>query len=132
MLRIDLAKRPPVNARESFADFSRLLQRFPDSVYAADAQQRMIYLRNRLARHENYIAEYYFRRGAFVAALNRAKFTVETYDGAPAVPDSLFIIVRSYEKLGMQDLAAEHRRIIEMNYPDARKPATVRNRFLFF
>jgi len=129
---VDLAKRPPVRARESFSAFSRLLQRYPDSIYAADARQRMIFLRNRLAKHENYVADYYFKRGAYVAALNRAMYTVETYDGAPAVADSLYIIVGAYEKLGMQDLAAESRRVLQENYPDAAKPKTVKKKFFFF
>jgi len=129
---LDLAKRPPVRARESFSAFSRLIQRYPDSIYASDAEQRLIFLRNRLARHENHVAEYYFKRGAYVAALNRAKFTLETYDGAPAVADSLYIIVGAYEKLGMQDLAAETRRVLAKNYPEAAKPKTVKKRFFFF
>jgi len=116
---IDLAKRPPVHARESFSAFSRLLQRYPDSI-------------NRLAKHENYVADYYYKRGAYVAALNRAKFTMEVYDGAPAVADSLYIIVGAYEKLGMQDLATESRRVLLENYPDAAKPKTVKKRFFFF
>ena len=129
---IDLAKRPPVLARESFAAFSRLLQRYPDSMYAHDARQRLIFLRNRLAKHENYVADYYFRRGAYVAALNRAKSTMKDYDGAPAVADSLYIIVGAYEKLGMQDLAAESRRALAENYPDASNPKIVKKRFFFF
>jgi len=129
---VDLAKRPPVRAMESFSAFSRLLQRYPESIYAEDARQRLVFLRNRLAKHENYVADYYFKRGAYVAALNRATFTMETYDGAPAVADSLFIIVGSYEKLGMQDLAAETRRVLVENYPEAAKPKTVKKRFFFF
>ena len=72
LLRVDLAKRPPDRARESFSAFSQLLQRYPDSPYAADARQRMVFLRNRLAEHENHVAHYYFERGAYLAALNRA------------------------------------------------------------
>ena len=132
MFRVDLAKRPPVNARESFSAFSRLLQKYPDSIYAEDARQRMIFLRNRLAEHENYVADYYFRRGAYVAAMTRARYTMLAYDGAPAVADAMFIIARSYEKLGMQDLAADTWRTLDYNYPDARQPATTRKRFIFF
>jgi outer membrane protein assembly factor BamD len=109
-----------------------LLQRYPDSIYATDARQRLIFLRNRLAKHENYVADYYYKRGAYVAALNRAMFTMEAYDGAPAVADSLYIIVGAYEKLGMQDLATESRRVLLENYPDAAKPKTVKKRFFFF
>lgn len=129
---IDLAKRPPVRARESFSSFSRLLQRYPNSIYATDARQRLKFLRNRLAEHENHVADYYFRRGAYVAALNRARFTVEKYDGAPAVADSLYIMVGAYEKLGMQDLAADTRSVLVENYPGAAKPNTVKKRFIFF
>jgi outer membrane protein assembly factor BamD len=132
LMRLDLAKRPPVAARESFSAFSRLVQRYPESRYAADSRQRMIFLRDRLARHENFVAQYYYERGAFVAALNRAKYTVENFDGAPAVADSLFIMVGSYEKLGMQDLATDTRRVLIENYPDAAKPKVVKKRFLFF
>ena len=132
LFNVDLAKRPPVRASESFSSFSRLLQRHPESIYAVDARQRMIFLRNRLARHENFVADYYFKRGAYVAALNRAMYTVETYDGAPAVADSLYIVVGAYEKLGMQDLATESRRILAENYPDAAKPKTVKKKFFFF
>jgi outer membrane protein assembly factor BamD len=122
VLRMDLAKRPPVQARESFSAFNRLVQRYPESIYAEDARQRMVFLRNRLAKHEYYVAEYYFNRGAYAAALNRAKYSVEHFDGAPAVADSLSIMVRSYEKLGMQDLAGSTREVLEFNYPNgARK-----------
>lgn len=130
---VDLAMRPPVQAEESFSAFSRLLQRFPDSIYSPDAQQRMIFLRNRLAEHENHVAQYYFRRGAYVAALNRARYSVENYDGAPTIPDSLTIMVESYEKLGMRDLADDTRRILAENYPQAlEKKERRKKRFLFF
>ncbi len=118
LLRMDLAKRPPVNARESFSAFAQLVQRFPDSVYAPDARQRMRFLRNRLADHEIHVARYYMRRGAFAAALNRAKFVVQTYDGAPAVPQALDIMIEAYDKLGMQDLADSTRLVVQTNYPD--------------
>ena len=133
LLRLDLAKRPPVQARESFSAFSRLIQRYPNSIYAPDARQRMIFLRNRLAEHENYVANYYFKRGAYVAALNRAKYSMETFDGAPAIAESLVIMVLSYEKLGMSDLASDTRKVLELNYPETKVPKTRKNkRFTFF
>jgi outer membrane protein assembly factor BamD len=133
LLRLDLAKRPPVQARESFSAFSRLIQRYPNSIYAPDARQRMIFLRNRLAEHENYVANYYFKRGAYVAALNRAKYSMETFDGAPAIAESLVIMVLSYEKLGMSDLAGDTRKVLELNYPETKVPKTRKNRrFTFF
>jgi len=133
LLRIDLAKRPPVEVRESFSVFARLVQRYPESIYTEDAKQRMVFLRNRLAKHETLVADYYFRRGAYVAALNRAKFTTVNYEGAPAVADAMYIMVASYEKLGMQDLAAETRGVLNQNYPKTKKPQTVKKkRFYFF
>lgn len=118
LLRLDRSKRPPVEARESFSAFSQLLQRYPNSIYAADARQRMIFLRNRLAAHENHVARYYLERGAWLAALNRAKFAMESYDGAPAVADSLRIMIESYEALGMTDLAESTRAVLAESYPE--------------
>lgn len=119
LMRIDLAKRPPDRARESFSAFSQLLQRYPTSPYAADSRQRMLWLRNRLAEHENYVAKYYFERGAYLAALNRAQFAVESYNGAPAVAESLRIMIDSYLALGMNDLAQSTRTVLADSYPQA-------------
>ena len=82
LLRIDLTRRPPEGARESFSAFAQLLQRYPNSAYAADARQRMVYLRNRLAEYEVNVARYYVKRGAWLAASQRAARVVEQYDGA--------------------------------------------------
>ena len=119
MLNIDLARRPPYSAQESFSAFSQLLQRFPKSPYAADARQRMVFLRNRLAEHENYVARYYLERGAYLAAFNRAKFAMESYDGAPAIAESLRIMIDSYRALGMDDLAESTRAVLADSYPQA-------------
>lgn len=119
VLRVDLARRPPDRARESFSAFSQLLQRFPNSVYAPDARQRMVFLRNRLAEHENYVARYYYARGAWLAALNRAKFAMESYDGAPAVAESLRIMIDCYRELGMTDLAEGTRAVLADSFPQA-------------
>lgn len=135
LFNVDLAKRPPVRARESFSAFSQLLQRYPNSRYAADARQRMIFLRNRLAEHENRVADFYMERGAFAAALKRSQYVVETYDGAPAVAEALDTMVEAYERLGLADLAADTRRVLESNYPerldDGGEPAP-RKRFWLF
>ena len=119
LLNVDLARRPPYKAQESFSAFSQLVQRFPKSPYAADARQRMVFLRNRLAEHENYVANYYLARGAYLAALNRAKFSVDSYDGAPAVAESLRIMIDSYRALGMDDLAESTRSVLAGSYPKA-------------
>ena len=117
VLRVNLAKRPPVEARESFSAFAELIRRFPDSIYAEDARQRMIFLRNRLAEHELVVADYYMRRGAWAAALNRARYVVENYDGAPFVANALDMMAQAYGKLGMRDLSETTRAVLEENYP---------------
>ena len=127
-LRMDLSKRPPEKSRESFSAFSQLLQRFPASPYAADARQRMVFLRNHLADHENQVASYYFTRGAYMAALNRAKYAVENYDGAPAVAQSLRMIIDCYQRLGMSDLAEIHAHRARRELPRSRSGADGRRK----
>ena len=114
---VDLSQRPPVNARKSFDAFQTLLDRYPHSQYVGDARQRMVFLRNRLADFELHVALYYMRRGAYVGAINRAKFCVENYDGAPAVKDSLKVLVDAYRNLKMTDLAANAEKVYTANYP---------------
>ncbi|MEQ1802553.1 MAG: outer membrane protein assembly factor BamD [Gammaproteobacteria bacterium] len=119
LFNVDLAERPPKNVQESFSVFSQLVQRFPESAYALDARQRMVFLRNRLADYEIYVARYYLKRGAWLAAANRAKFVIEQYDGAPAAKEALSIMVQAYDKLGMTDLAAESRSVLATSYPES-------------
>jgi len=114
--RADLSQRPPIDATKSFQAFATLVQRFPNSEYAADARQRMIFLRNRLAEYETYVAGYYLDRGAYAGAVNRAKFVLENYDGAPAVRQSLAIMVDAYKGLGMADLAADAQQVLTENF----------------
>jgi len=104
-LNANIAKRPPGEARKSFQAFQTLVQQYPKSPYAADAHQRMVYLRNRLADYEIEVARYYMKRGAYVGAANRAKAIIEVYDGAPAVDEALKIMAAAYRKMGMDDLA---------------------------
>lgn len=106
------------HAKQAFRAFQELLNRFPDSEYAPDARQRMLHLRNNMARHELNIAQYYMSREAYVAALNRAKKVVETYDETPSAPEALTVMIRAYEELDMNELAADTRRVLELNYPD--------------
>lgn len=114
----DISQRDPGAARESFAHFNQLLTLFPDSQYAPDAEKRMIYLRNLLARAEIHSANYYFKRGAFIAAVNRGRFVVENFQQTPAVPDALAVMVQGYHLLGLQDLADNTLVILSSNYPD--------------
>jgi outer membrane protein assembly factor BamD len=114
---VDLSQRPPINARKSFEAFQQLIDKYPHSRYVADSRQRMIFLRNRLADFELHVALYYMRRGAYVGALNRAKYCVENYDGAPAVKGSIKVMVDAYRALKMNDLASNVEKVYADNYP---------------
>jgi len=116
-LPTDPTQRDPGPARQSFTDFSQLLTRFPNSEYAADARARMVYLRNLLARYEINVANYYFKRRAYVAALNRGRYVVENFQETPAVPDGLAVMAQAYLILGMQDLANNAIATLRQNYP---------------
>ena len=116
--RKDMNKRPPQDVEKAYSILERLVSRYPASEYAADAELRMIYLKNRLAAYENIVADYYMRSGAYVAALNRAKTALEQYNGVPSNRGSLDIMILAYEKLGMFDLASDTRRILAENYSD--------------
>jgi outer membrane protein assembly factor BamD len=118
----DLSMRPPIDARKSFQSFQTLVERFPNSEYAADARQRMIFLRNRLAAYEVYVAEYYLKRGAYVGAINRCKYAIENYDGAPQIQQALVIMEQSYEHLGMKDLAGSTQKVLSENQTAAISP----------
>lgn len=114
----DPAERDAGAARQAFFDFGELVKQFPDSRYAQDAGQRMVFLRGNLAQYEMHVADYYMRRGAYVAAANRAKQVIESYQGTPAVPEALEVLVRAYRKLDLQDLAADAERVLQLNYPE--------------
>jgi outer membrane protein assembly factor BamD len=114
--RADLSQRPPSDARSSFQSFQTLVQRFPNSEYAEDARQRMVFLRNRLASYEVYVADYYLSRGAYVGALNRARYAVENYDGAPQIRRALEVMAQAYEQLGMPQLATDTERVLRENF----------------
>ncbi len=115
--RQDLAERDQKAAKESFESFKELLARFPDSRYSADARLRMAYIVNSLASYEVHVARYYFGRGAYVAAINRAQVAVSDYQGVPAIEEALYIIVKSYDALGMTEMRDDARRVMEKNYP---------------
>jgi outer membrane protein assembly factor BamD len=118
MMDQDMSERDPKALRESFDMFKDLAERFPDSKYADDARARMAFLINTLARHEVQVAQYYFNRGAFLAAANRAQTTLTRYPQAPANQDALVMMIKAYEKLGMSDLAADTKRVLQKNFPN--------------
>jgi outer membrane protein assembly factor BamD len=117
----NLTERPPIDARKSFQAFQTIVERFPNSEYAEDSRRRMIFLRNRLAAYEVYVAEYYLKRGAWVGAINRSKYAIENYDGAPQIKRALEIMAQSYRKLGMNDLAADSEKVLKENYANVDK-----------
>ncbi len=118
LLRIDGTARDPVYAQSAFEDFSLLIKRFPDSRYAQDARQRMIWLRNGLARNELHVAEFYMRRGAPVAASRRAQYIIDHFQGTDSVPVALDILEQSYSQLGLSEQAADAKRVLQANYPN--------------
>ncbi len=115
----DLTERDPRAAHESFEAFRALTERFPESKYAQDARLRMAYLVNALASHEVHVAHYYMRRGAFIAAVNRAQSAIKTYPDAPAIEEALFIMVKAYDALKMDDLRDDAERVMRKNFPDS-------------
>jgi outer membrane protein assembly factor BamD len=117
--RQDLSERDQKAAKESFESFKELVNRFPDSRYTPDARARMTYIVDSLAQYEVHVARYYYNRGAFVAAINRAQNAVTDYKDVPALEEALFILMRSYEALGMSQLAGDARRVMEKNYPSS-------------
>jgi outer membrane protein assembly factor BamD len=111
----DPSQRDPGAALEAFADFSELVRLFPDSKYAEDARQRMVYLRNNLAKHEVNVARYYMKRGAYLAAANRSNFVIERFQRTPAVEDALEVLVDAYRAVGEEKLASDTQRVLEIN-----------------
>lgn len=118
MLPLDQSQRDQRSANTAFNDFNELLKRFPDSKYSEDARLRMLYLRNSLAQYEVNVARFYMVRGAYVAAVNRAKKVVESYQRTPAVPEALVVMAKAYKVLGMNDLSADALRVLKLNFPD--------------
>ena len=116
----DPTERDPKAARDAFDAFRELVVRFPNSKYAPDAGKRMNYLINAMASQEVNVARYYIKRGAYIAAANRAQMAIKTYPQAPANEEALFVMVTAYDKLGMTDLRDDANRVLRQNYPNSR------------
>src|SRR6059058_4800941 len=114
----DMSDRDPKAARDAYFAFKEVLTRFPESRYAEDSRARMRFLVNSLASNEVHVANYYMKRGAFLAAANRAQYAVEHYPQAPAVEEAMAILVRAYDSLGMTDLRDAAGRVLMKNFPD--------------
>ena len=118
LARQDMSARDLGAPTQSLNDFADVVRRYPNSRYAPDARQRMIYLRNLLARHELNVGLYYLRRDAFVAAANRGKYILQTYPQSQYDGDAVALMASAYTELGQEQLAADARRVLELNYPD--------------
>jgi outer membrane protein assembly factor BamD len=115
----DPTERDPRSARDSFAAFKDLATRYPDSKYTPDALARMKYLINALASHEVHVAQWYMRRGAYVAAANRASYAVKTYPEAPAMEEALAVMAKAYGEMGLDDLRDDAVRVLKTNFPNS-------------
>lgn len=117
-LPVDSAWRDLGNVRDAYNGFNELVTRFPDSEYAPEARARMIYIRNQLVESELHVARFYARKKAYLSCLNRARWVVENYPGAPQQADALALETWAYEKLGITDLAAQQLALLKANFPD--------------
>jgi outer membrane protein assembly factor BamD len=117
---LDMSERDSKGTREAFDAFKDLVKRFPDSKYAEDARARMRYLINTLAQYEVHVARYYMKRGAYVAAANRAQYAVQNYPQSPALEEAVFIMVKAYDSLGMVDLRDAADRVMRKNFPQSK------------
>jgi len=124
LFHADLTKRPPTNAKKSFDAFRTVVEQYPKSIYAHDARQRMIYLRNRLADYDVHVAKYYMRRGAYIGAAQRANHAIEEYDGAPAVQQALEIMTNAYQKVGLNERADLSEKVLVANRASFSPPET--------
>ena len=116
----DLSERDQQAARDSYQSFKQLVDQFPRSIYAEDAQIRMNYIVNSLAAYEVHVARYYFRRGAYIAAANRAQQAVQEFQYSPATEEALYIMMQSYDRLGLAQLRDDAQRVLAKNFPDSR------------
>ena len=116
----ELSERDQHASREAYQAFKQLVDAYPQSKYADDARVRMDYIVNALAEYEVHVARYYYRRGAFVAAANRAQYALQEYRQAPAAEEALFLLSRSYDQLGLAQLRDDVERVLKLNFPDSR------------
>lgn len=125
---VDLATRDLAQIKKSYADFAQLVQQYPNSYYTPAAHQFMVYLRNVLADHELEVAQFYYAKGAYIAAANRANLVVRHYQGAPAVPKALVILVRSYHALNLRGSEKDAWEVLQYNFPNSEyvKEATLK------
>ncbi|MCL2590693.1 MAG: outer membrane protein assembly factor BamD [Betaproteobacteria bacterium] len=120
VVKKDLTEQDPRASLESFDAFRELVERFPQSKYVADSRLRMQYLVNSLAAHEIHVARYYYRRGAYIATVNRSQSVIAQYPNAPSHEEALFLLVASYDKLGLDTLRDDAERVLRQNFPNSK------------
>jgi outer membrane protein assembly factor BamD len=118
--RQDLSERDQQASRDAYQSFRQVVDQFPQSRYAADARLRMDYIVNALAEYELHVSRYYFRRGAYVASVNRAQQVLLEFPQAPATEEALFLMATSYRQLGLDTLSKDAQRVLETNFPQSR------------
>ena len=116
----DMTDRDPKASHQAFESFKEVVTRFPESKYAEDSTARMRFLVNSLAWNEVHVARYYMKRGAYIAAANRAQYAVQNYPNAPAIEEAVFIMVKAYDALGMDDLRDGADRVMKKNFPQSK------------
>jgi outer membrane protein assembly factor BamD len=119
LLRVDRSDRDPSKSKEAFEDFRRLIDKYPESKYATDAKQRMLAIKNRLAKYEIEVARFYMRREAYVAAANRGRYVLEHYPDTPQIQPALEIMVSSYDELGLDELRENAVKTLRLNFPNS-------------
>jgi outer membrane protein assembly factor BamD len=117
LFRVDLAKRDLTQMKKAFLDFQTVVTRFPNSRYAPAAHQYLVYLRNMFANHQLQVAQYYYDKHAYVAAVNRASAVIAEYQGAPAVKEALILLIKCYDALHLAKLKADAEKVYQLNYP---------------
>ncbi|MFT6269751.1 MAG: outer membrane protein assembly factor BamD [Alphaproteobacteria bacterium] len=119
IFNVDRSDRDPSKSKEAFEDFRRLIEKHPDSKYAADGKQRMLHIKNRLAKYEIEVARFYMRREAWVAAANRGRYVLEYFADTEQVQPALEIMVSSYNELGLDELKNNAVKTLRLNYPQS-------------
>tara|TARA_B100000686_G_scaffold42122_1_gene43977 strand:+ start:274 stop:1152 length:879 start_codon:yes stop_codon:yes gene_type:complete len=132
-LGADTSRYDVTSLRDSFDDFSLIINKFPSSKYTKDSRNRLLYLKNKMASNELYIAKYYRKRLAHVAAIERVKYMLENFGGTPSTEEGLVLLIDSYNDLGIYDLAYDSSRVLITNYPnykivqsDIKKPIKIK------
>ncbi len=118
MFGIDRADKNIEHSREAFQNFKTLVEKYPESKYSSDARKRMVFILDTLARRELYVAKYYMKQGAYLAAANRGKYILENYPNSPKTEKALEVMIESYEQLGLDQLADDSKMVMKLNYPE--------------